>query len=172
MKVISDIGVIAYGVFMTLSYFGLPLLVLSGSPFLHLDNPDHRLQTMLQLSFVDFVAQSAHGLLESWTAGFTIYSWHETSHLWHTPLYIGPLLRRWFPKLAALTVGTLSKFSPSISAASNSSEDRYTSRWKRLKVVCTECSVLPHIFVPGYMHRWGDIISQHHLLPARWSQQI
>ncbi|KAL8657369.1 MAG: hypothetical protein Q9226_001978 [Calogaya cf. arnoldii] len=149
-KFIADVSTIAYGMGMSLCYFGIPLLVLSGLPLVvvHLEDSG-QIRKLLVLGFVDFVTQSALGFLESWTADFTIYSWHEPSHLWHTPWYIGPFLRRWFPRFAALTVGTVSKFSPSISTANESSEDRYTSRWKRLKVVCTECSVLPHLFVLG-----------------------
>ena len=60
---------------------------------------------------------------------------------------MGPLLRRWLPTLAAITVGKVAKLSPGISAANKSSETRYISRWKRLKVICIECSVLPHLFV-------------------------
>ncbi|CAO1597558.1 hypothetical protein XANCAGTX0491_001365 [Xanthoria calcicola] len=147
-QIAADVSTIAYILAMNLCYFGLPLMVLSGHPLVHVDSQD-QLQTLIRLGFADFVAQSAQGFLESWTANFTIYSWHEPSHLWHAPLYVGPLLRRWLPTLAAITVGKVAKLSPGISAANKSSETRYISRWKRLKVICTECSVLPHLFVLG-----------------------
>ncbi|KAI4228014.1 MAG: hypothetical protein L6R36_001948 [Xanthoria steineri] len=147
-QIAADVSTIAYVVAMNLCYFGLPLMVLSGHPLVHIDSQD-QLQTLIRLGFADFMAQSAQGFLESWTANFTIYCWHEPSHLWHAPLYVGPLLRRWLPTLAAITVGKVAKLSPGISAANKSSETRYISRWQRLKVIYTECSVLPHLFVLG-----------------------
>ncbi|KAL8952981.1 MAG: hypothetical protein Q9222_001132, partial [Ikaeria aurantiellina] len=148
LKILSDIGTIAYALAMNLSYFGVPLMVLSGQPIVNIDCPD-QLITILTLSFIDFVAQSIYGLLESWTADFTTYSWLEPNQFWLAPLYIGPLLRRWMPRLAAITMGKGLKLRPSIDAANKSSEGHYTSCWQRLKVVCTECSVLPHTFVLG-----------------------
>ncbi|KAL8982274.1 MAG: hypothetical protein Q9205_003162 [Flavoplaca limonia] len=148
VQVLADFSTMAYVLGMNVCYFGMPLLVLSGFPLIPVDNQS-QFQRMIALSFMDFVAQSAQGFLESGTADFNIYSWHEPSHLWHAPLYVGPLLRRWFPRFAVITVGKGLKLSPSISAANKSSEDQHTSRWRRLKVICTECSVLPHIFVLG-----------------------
>ncbi|KAL8866206.1 MAG: hypothetical protein Q9174_006437 [Haloplaca sp. 1 TL-2023] len=145
---IADMSITAYVLVLNSCYFVMPVLVLSGYPFLNIDDPT-QLKTMILLGFVDFVAQSTHGFLESWTTDFTIYSWHEMSHLWHAPLYVAPLLRRWFPGLTAITIGRASKLSTGISAANQSSEDRYTSRWKRLQIVCTETNVFPHLFVLG-----------------------
>ncbi|KAL8943459.1 MAG: hypothetical protein Q9211_000991 [Gyalolechia sp. 1 TL-2023] len=147
-QVMADFSTIAYVLGMNMCYFGVPLLVLSGYPLIIVDNRG-QLRTMVALSFMDFVAQSAQGFLESASAEFNIYTWHETSHLWHAPLYVGPLLRRWFPRFAAITVGKVLELSPGLGAANKSLEDQHTSPWKRLKVVCTECSVLPHFFVLG-----------------------
>ena len=49
---------------MNLCYFGLPLMVLSGYPLVHIDRQD-QLQTLIRLGFAGFVAQSAQGFLES-----------------------------------------------------------------------------------------------------------
>ncbi|KAL8995895.1 MAG: hypothetical protein Q9169_004469 [Polycauliona sp. 2 TL-2023] len=147
-QVLADLSTVAYVLGMNLCYFGTPLIVLTGSPLIIIDNPNH-LKTIIWLSFVDFLAQSGQGFLESWTTDFNIYSWHEPSHLWHAPMYLGPLFRRWLPKLSGMTIGKVLELSPGISATNNSSEDRYTSQWKRLKVICTECSILPHLFVLG-----------------------
>ncbi|KAL8672439.1 MAG: hypothetical protein Q9224_007575 [Gallowayella concinna] len=121
-------------------------MILSGQPMVEYAD-DHQLQRLLTLSFIDFVAQSLHGFLESWTADFNIYCWHEPSHLWHAPLYIGPAMRRWFPGLCKLVVGKNSVLLPANSVANRSSEDEHTAPWSRLKVLLAESYMGPHIFV-------------------------
>ena len=148
IKVVGEFSTVFYMVGMVLCYFGLPLLVLSGRPIIRYANRD-QLKLLIRLSFIDFMAQSIHGFLESWAADFNIYCWHEPSHLWHSSFFITPSTHRWLPNFAKFVFGRLSALQPAISVANRSSEDKHRSPWKRLKVLFKECHIAPHIFVLG-----------------------
>ena len=72
-KIIAEVTTICYMTGVWLCYFILPLVVLSGRPVVHVANKS-QLRTLLRLGLLDFIAQSMHGYLESWTADFNIYS--------------------------------------------------------------------------------------------------
>lgn len=145
-KFLAEASIVSYFIAITLCYFGLPLAVLSGQPLVRHTSHDE-LRALITLASLDFLAQSTHGFLESWTADFNIHCWHEPSHLWQASLYLPPAIRAWFPFLSHTLSGTLSSALPGNSAANRSTEDAYRSPWRRLKVLLTECHLWPHIFV-------------------------
>ncbi|CAL8579323.1 hypothetical protein XPA_005073 [Xanthoria parietina] len=59
---------------------------------------------------------------------------------------MGPLLRRWLPTLAAITVGKVAKLSPGISAANKSSETR------------TWTYILSHVGYPPALFLWSSAL--------------
>lgn len=145
-KIVAQFSTIAYMLGMVICYFGLPLMVLSGQPLIQYSNPD-QLKFLLLVAFLDFSAQSLHGLLESLTADSNIYIWHETSHLWHTPYFLPPFLRRFFPTICESVLGKIAALQPGISPANRSSEDRYREPWARLHYLMREGRVAAHVFV-------------------------
>ena len=145
-KVVAEFSTVMYFIGMVLCYFGLPLAVVYGRPMIVYEDHE-RLRLLITLSFLDFLAQSTHGFLESWTADFNIYSWHEPSHLWQTPLYIAPAMRRWFPALSKIIFGKLAALRPGNSVVNRSSENRFKSPWRRVMVLVAESYLAPHVFV-------------------------
>ena len=145
-KVVAEFSTVMYLIGMVLCYFGLPLVVLSGQPVVAYKDLK-QLRVLVSLGFMDFLAQSMHGFLESWTGDFNIYCWHEPSHLWQAPLYIAPAMRRWFPALYKLIFGGLATLSPANSVGNRSSENQYNSPWSRVIVLLVESYVAPHLFV-------------------------
>ncbi|KAL6716778.1 hypothetical protein ACLMJK_004690 [Lecanora helva] len=146
VKIVAESSVLAYVVAMSVCYFILPLMSLSGHPFV-LVQDQKSIKILISLAFVDFAAQSMHGFLESAAASFIIYSWHEPSHLWHTPLFILPALRRWFPGLTQVFLGKEAAHLTGGNPSSRSTEDSSTSPWERLKIIVFQCQVTPHIIV-------------------------
>lgn len=145
-KVIAEFSTVTYLIGMVLCYFGLPLVVFYGQPMIAYADHD-QLRLLISLSFMDFLAQSMHGFLESWTADFNIYCWHEPSHLWHAPLYIAPAMHRWFPALSRVIFGRLAALKPGNSVVNRSSENKCKSPWSRVMVLLAESHVAPHVFV-------------------------
>ena len=145
-KVVAEFSTVMYLIGMNLCYFGLPLVVFYGQPMIAYADYG-QLRLLIALSFIDFMAQSLHGFLESWTADFNIYCWHEPSHLWHAPLYVAPAIRRWFPALSKVIPGGLAALNPGNSVVNRSSENQCKSPWSRLMVLLAECNVAPHVFV-------------------------
>ena len=160
LKFFAEFSTVWYMVGMSICYFGLPILALSNQPFIRYMNYS-QFAWLIRLGFLDFVAQSLHGFLESWVADFNIYCWHEPSHLWHTPLYIEPLLRRWLPNITDFVFGRLGALQPGISPANRSSEDQCASRWQRLKVIVKEGRGGIHICVLGaFLAGFGNLLFQ------------
>lgn len=147
-RILGEFSTFFYMVAMVLCYFGLPLLVISGRPMVRYADRD-QFKLLLRCSLIDFMAQSIHGFLESYVADFTIYSWHDPSHLWHSAFFIMPFLRHYRPNLASAIYGTFTTLHPATSAMNQSTEDKYRSPSKRLQVMLRECHVLPHLFVLG-----------------------
>ena len=145
-KVVAESSTLAYMTGMVICYFGIPIMSLCGYSFIRVAN-DYQLRVLTALAFVDFLAQTAQGLLESATADFTIYSWHEPSHLWHIPLFITPTLRRFIPWASQQILGKAAIIKPAGSMSNRSTEDSTSSRWSRLRILLIECQVLLHLFV-------------------------
>ena len=146
IKRLAEFSVAWYTFGMMLCYFGLPISVILGGPIVMYTRHE-QLRSLLCFALMGFLAQSLHGFLESWTADFNIYAWHEPSHLWHAPHYITPVLRRWFSGPAEFVLGKVAALQPAGSVANRSSEDDHSSAWERIKVLMAECQMMPHILV-------------------------
>ena len=85
--------------------------------------------------------------LKSATAHLTTYSWHESSHLWHTSLFFSPVLHRLLPKTTRFLLRKRAALLTGGTASTRSTEDSTASPWARRQLFLSECQVLSRFVV-------------------------
>lgn len=143
-QIVVELNVLSYIFGIALCYLGVPLMVFSGQPLIRFTHQD-QLKALIRLSFVDFIAQSINGFLESWAADFNIYCWHELGHLWDIPVFMPMFLHHWSP--IPWNLPAIQPADTANSVANKSSEDQHTSPWKRLHALFSETHTATHLYV-------------------------